>query len=82
MFEAMLSVTWYYFLGLLAGTTIGIASLYQNSLAQFFEFSPFNAGLAVSLVTFIGAVTGYFVGLIISKLSAHLVLSGGLLFSV
>lgn len=78
--SSALKVSWLYFIGILAGGTIGITNLYLNEITNFFDLSPFLEGLAVSAITFVGAAIGYLIGFQVSKFPVHLVLSISLIF--
>ncbi|MGJ3262401.1 MAG: MFS transporter [Salinarimonas sp.] len=68
----------YFSAGLLAASALGVASYYLVDLRRDLDLGPAVAGLAVSVITLVGAVFGFLVGTAITRVSVGACLSFGL----
>lgn len=62
-----LKLIFLYFIGLTAASTLGLRSFYVVEFSNAFNLSPVFKGLVVSGTTFIGAVFGLLIGVVISQ---------------
>lgn len=68
----------FYGVGALAAAMLGLVSVHLVILRQSFGFSPFEEGLALSMITLTGAAFGLIVAIVIARLAVKPVLLGGL----